>query len=210
MVRKTKAARRAWKNLAREDKILGQIRRAWEQIDAEPGGALGWLVKFTREEASGWLPGEAEAHGHRLLALVYGRQPANRVRMGDDDIPPIAPADVAQLHAELRAFFHALVTSGAGMGPPEGLRVAVIRSTERGEKPAAFHKTNPGGPRRSILFQVAADLVVASDRLIECKMCGQPFLAARKKLFCTATCLQRWHDARRDKAGQRPKKGERA
>jgi hypothetical protein len=208
-MRKTKEAERAPGRTIRADPMLDRLRRAWEQIDATPDGALGWLIRFTREDASRWLPGQAEAHGHRLLALVYGRQPANRLRRDDEDIPPVTATDVVQVHAELGAFFHTLVAPGPKpmlplkvKVPMDDLQVWIVRGTLSGEKPAKFYETYSGS-RRSILFHVVKALALASDRLLACKECGKPFVAARKKEFCGSKCLQHWHDTRRDKAGRK-------
>src|SRR5262245_27604595 len=111
----TKKANRRSGPRGLEDKMVGQIRRAWQQIDAGPGGALAWLTGFVREDSSRWLPGEREAHGYRLLALVYGRLPDNLLRRGGDSLPPIAPASVEEIHAELGAFLRELVRVPAGV-----------------------------------------------------------------------------------------------
>ena len=77
--------------------------------------------------------------------------------------------------------------------PTEGLEVALIRTTADGEKPAVFVFIH-GGPFRTMLFQKLAELVAASDRLIGCPLCGEPFLALRKMKFCGPKCAERWHD----------------
>jgi hypothetical protein len=187
-----------------EDEMVGHIRRAWQQIDAEAGGALGWLTGFVREDPSRWLPGEQEAHGYRLLALVYGRLPENLRRHGHGNIPPIKPALVKGSHAELRAFLHELVRIPAGVllpVPTEGLAESLFRATPPGEKRAIFG-TSRSGLRRTLLFQAVKGLILEKgDRLTACPgpACGEPFLALRKKKFCSSTCLQRWWDAKRPK-----------
>jgi hypothetical protein len=55
---------------------------------------------------------------------------------------------------------------------------------------------NRGGPRRTLLYQAVKQLVVASDRLMGCPMCGRPFLARLKKKFCSSGCLREWYDKR--------------
>jgi len=197
-----KASRRRSRTRALDDKMVGQIRRAWQQIDAEAGGALGWLTGFVRGDPSRWLPGEREAHGYRLLALVYGRLPDNLVRFRSD-IPQIAPASVEEIHAELGAFLRKLVQAPAGVVPvpTEGLEESLFRATAPGEKRAMFG-TSRGGPRRTLLFQAVKKLILETgDRLTACPECREPFLALRKKKFCQSTCLQRWWDAKRPKKG---------
>ena len=205
----TKAKRRRRGARALEDDMVVQIRRAWQQIDAEAGGALAWLTGFVREDPSRWLPGEQEAHGYRMLALVYGRMPDNLLRLGQD-IPPITPASVEETHGELRAFLRQLVRVPAGVPvpvPTEGLAEALVRATAPGERRAIFG-TSRGGLRRTLLFQAVKELIiVAGDRLTACPgpECGEPFLALRKKKFCSSSCLQRWHDARRSKTKGGPR-----
>ncbi len=197
----TKATQRRSGTRALEDEMIGHIRRAWQQIDAEAGGALAWLTSFIREDATHWLPGAREAHGYRLLALVYGRMPDNILRLGSP-IPPITPASVEETHAELGAFLRELVRVPAGVlvtVPTEGLDEALVRATAPGEKRAIFG-TSRSGLRRTLLFQAVKGLILETgDRLTACPgpACGEPFLALRKRKFCSSACLQRWWDAKR-------------
>jgi len=185
------------------DPIIPLIRKARQQIEAEPGAALGWLVRFVREDPERWLPGDMEAHGYRLLALVYGPIGEHVLQRGAGHIPPITPTSVVEIHAELAAFFSELVSGPAPRTvkvPTDDLGKVLIRASAPGEKPAIFGISR-GGPRRTLLFQAVEALVLASDRLMACPgpKCGKPFLALRKKKFCDSDCLQSWHDERRPK-----------
>lgn len=194
------------------DPMIPLIRAAREQIEDEEGGPLGWLVGFVRKDRR--LPGDVEADGHRLLALVYGPMPPNLLQLGSGDIPPITPGDVANIHAELRAFLTRLVTAPAGElidVPTDGLKEAIVRASAPSNEtlvnavgpskvPAIFAVTR-GGPRRTLLFQAVKALVLESKRLMACPQCKKPFLALRRKKFCSGPCLQIWWDAKRSKKG---------
>jgi hypothetical protein len=188
------------------DPMVPVIRVAGQQIDANPGGRLAWLLEFVREDPARWQPADREAHGNRLLAFVYHLSSSTRA-LGQP-IPPIAPADVETLQVELRDWLRNLVSAPAGVSvpvPTEGLEEVMVRATKPGEKPAIFG-LGRGGPRRTMLFQAVKSLILESaGRLIACQECGSPILALRKRLFCPSphTCLQRWHD--REKAKQRGK-----
>jgi hypothetical protein len=191
--------------------MLPLIRLAGEQIDAQPGGRLAWLLWFIREDPATWQPGDREAHGNRLLAFIYTPMAPNMLSRGDHNIPPLAPADAVEtLQGELRDWLSKVVSSPAGEYvpvPTEGLEKWRVRMTAPGKKPAIFG-VSYGGPRRTMLFQAVDALIEKSDgRLIACQECGKPILALRKRLFCpdssTTRCLQTWHD--REKAKQRGK-----
>ena len=185
------------------DPMIPLIRRARQQIAARPGGPLGWLVEFVREDADTWLPGDVEAHGHRLLALVYAPMSDNVVALGRGRISPLTPTSIVETHAELRAFVRALVTVQAGTEievPTEGLKEMLVRTQAPGVKPASWG-IGRGGPRRTLLYQTVKALVAGQDRLIACPECGKPFLALRKKKFCDTPCLQAWWDAKRSRKG---------
>jgi hypothetical protein len=188
--------------------MIPMIRRAWQQIDEAPGGggALGWLVSFVREDPEQWVPGDAEARGHRLLAIIYGGIPENVVQLGDE-ITPLVPEDVVRVHRELLGFFTQLVTAPVLAEirvPTDDLKESIVRlsppSAEsliaaKGPRAApAIFAVSRGGPRRTLLFQAVKRLVLASDQLMACPRCRRPFLALRKKKFCSATCLQAHHD----------------
>lgn len=188
------------------DPMLPLIRKARQQIEESPGSALGWLLDFLRRsEPAQWLPGEVEAHGYRLLALVYGPLPESLLSFLDGHVPPVTPADVESIHAEMRAFFRDLVTLPAGTPikiPTDDLHQVLVRATAPSEKPAVFVIGSAGGPRRTILFQTVRELILKhGDRLIACPRCKEPFLALRKRLFCSSKCLQAWYDAKRPKKG---------
>ena len=190
------------------DPMIPLIRKARQQIEAEQGGALGWLVRFVREQPEGWLPGDIEAHGYRLLALVYGPLGETTRLLGTGHIPPITPSSVVEIHAELGAFLRELVTVSVATWvkiPTDDLSEGFVRASTPGHKPAIFGISR-NGPRRTLLFQAIKALILASDRLMACPgpKCGKPFLALRKKKFCGSTCLQNWHDERRKtKTGSR-------
>lgn len=184
------------------DPMIPLIRKARQQIEAEPGGPLGWLVRFVREDPDTWLPGDVEAHGYRLLAFVYPHLSEKTLALGEP-IPPITPYSVEEIHDELRGFFHELVSAPVGQGvtiPTDDLVVSLWRTADPGKKPAAWGRGR-GGPRRTLLYQEVAELVFRQDRLIACPQCSRPFLALRKKKFCTLECLQTWWDAKRSKKG---------
>jgi hypothetical protein len=177
-----------------ESEMLRRIRDAMEKLDAEPGGPLAWLVAFARTKK--FLPGEREAHGYRLLALV---NPGARVLVAESGITPIAPKTVDTLHRELRTVLRSLVSGAPGRArrvdlPAAGLKVSLVRATAPGVKPAIFG-VSLGGPLRAMLFQKLKDLIVANgNRLIECPECKEPFLALHKMRFCKSKCRQDWHD----------------
>ena len=181
------------------------IRRAGQQIAAEPGGQLAWLLRFVREDSTRWNPSDAEGHGHRLLSFIY-QLPENLLRLGDQDISPVTPYSVEEIHAELNHFFRDLLTSpeGKAMVPADGLEEGLHRASAVGAKPAIFG-IGRGGPRRTLLYQKLKALILeAGDKLIACHQCGAPILARGRRLFCPETkCLQTWHD--REKAKQRGK-----
>jgi len=203
---------------------LRRLQVAHAQLQAEPGGRLGWLVRFAREDPAKWLPGDQEAHRYRLLACAvfstFERQDRlfgfmlRAVHKMEAKMGPFTPsatdslgrslsaltsAGVLALHAELKTFFSACVT-GPGWQeieiPTAGLRMAIVRCAKPGEKPATMARTL-GGTFRATLWHSIADWLVATDRLLACPTCGEPFLALRKRLFCSPTCLQAHHDRKK-------------
>jgi hypothetical protein len=189
-----------------ESGLLDQVRIAAQQVDAEPGGKLGWMVRFAREDPASWLPGDRDAHGWRLLSFPRPIAP-NEVR--ETGIHPLAPQDVIALHSEIREMLRAIVGGPENRGrgieiPTDGLKVSLIRASGPGKKPAIFGFSH-GGPFRTMLFQKLAELVVANDRLIACPFCGEPFLALRKQKFCGPKCAERWHN--REKLAKRKEVG---
>jgi len=186
-----------WKPRPGEPELLDEVRRAGELLDAEPADALGWVCLFVRQEPKKWTPSEKESHGYRLLALVFRHRIAPN-QIGGTSIYPLKPREVASLHAELRALLMAAVTAPAGTKisiPTEGLKTVLVRATAPFVKPSIFG-IDRGGPFRTMLFQEVAALVFASDRLLACPgpKCGQPFVALRKRRFCSDKCAQQWHD----------------
>jgi hypothetical protein len=187
-----------------ERQLLDEVRRARTQIEAHQGGRLGWLLDFTAEEPKRWLPGEAEAHGYRMLAFVH-QLPPNLV--GGANISPLSVRDVTRLRAELSAFLRSIVSEPPGSLipiPSEGLSFALVRASAPGAKPAAFGFSR-GGPLRTVLYQEVAALVRETDRLIACPgpACGRPFLALRKMKFCSPKCAERWHNQRKVDASRK-------
>ena len=115
------------------DPLIPLIRKARQQIDGAPGGALGWLLEFVRSDPATWLPGDRDAHGHRLLALIYPPLPENMLQIGRAHIPPVTPGDVEALHDELYEFFRQLVTVDVGAPvkvPTDGLEEVLVRASE--------------------------------------------------------------------------------
>lgn len=174
------AGSRAWPTTA----ALGdQISLATAQIDGFVGGRLGWVVQFAREDPASWLPGQAESHGFRLLALVYQER-------------PLSVRDVENLQRDVASLLRDVTSAPAGTVvsvPTDGLVFGLVRMTKPGEKRAIYGSTR-GGPYRTILLHKVAELIAGSDRLTSCPVCGQPFLALRKRLFCSDKCTQRHHD----------------
>lgn len=188
-----------------EQEIIRLARLAGEELDKEPGGRLGWLVQFAREDPAKWLPGAQESHGYRLLACAWGPLLPSLVSFGPDpDAPrsPLTPADVRRFHRELRAWFHALVSYPGGMPgivvPMRGYGLTLVRATAPGEKPSIFGMA-PRGPLKTMLFHRAAQWIFATDRLVACPECRRPVLALRRRLFCPAPapCLQKHHDRKK-------------
>ena len=159
------------------DSMIPLIRVASRQIDATPGGRLGWVVQFVREDSEAWRPKDVEAHGHRLLALVYPPMPNNTLQLGSGKIPPVSPDAVRAIHRELGAWIRTLVHAPpVGQARPDSVgRVhgsVLVRASEPGKKPASFGISR-GGPRRTLLFQTMKALAVAplGKRLLACPTC---------------------------------------
>ena len=188
------------------DSMIPLIRVASRQIDATPGGRLGWVVQFVREDSEAWRPKDVEAHGHRLLALVYPPMPNNTLQLGSGKIPPVSPDAVRAIHRELGAWIRTLVTMPVGQLvpiPSDEYTEVLVRASEPGKKPASFGISR-GGPRRTLLFQTMKALVLAplGKRLLACPTCDEPYMAVPgKKRYCDGRCRQRWHDVRRPKKG---------
>jgi hypothetical protein len=201
-----------WKTIRGErvlvdDPMIPIVRTARRQLEARADGPLGWLVDFVRSEPEQWVPGNSEAHGHCLLALVYGPMSDNLIAF-PYPIQAITPAEVVALHGELRASLMRLVNAPGMMDVPSAeRRETLVRVSERNAKPAAFtimpRGANRKVPIRTPLFQAVKELILATDRLIACRHCGRPHLALRKRLFCEHRCLQAWYDARRPRKGGR-------
>ena len=199
-------AKKRWSPRAGERELLDQLRVAAQQIDTEPGGRLGWILRFAREDPARWLPADREAHGYRLLAFghpVFAAPPYAPFLVGGTNIRPLAPEEIMALHSELRDKFRALVSVPAGVAvdiPADGLETALVRTSAPGTR--GQFGFGRGGPFRTMLFQAVAALVRDTDRLVACPTCQEPFLALRKTKFCTPKCTQRWHDREKVKAKQ--------
>src|SRR5688572_30594789 len=108
---------RKWKPRRGERELLDQIRLAAEQIDASPGGRLGWIVDFAGQDPKKWLPGDREAHGYRLLAFahpVFATPPYAPFLLGGTSLHALAPREVIELQAELHEKFRELVSLPVG------------------------------------------------------------------------------------------------
>lgn len=183
-----------------EHEMLRRVRIAGQQIDAAPGGRLGWVLEFVRSDPAKWLPGDQQSHGERLLACALPPIPDNRVSWGPDPDrlrATLTPAEVRRYHRELRDWLQKLVSYPGGLPgvavPMKGYQMVLVRATAPGEKPAIF-VPSPGGPLKTMLFHRVAQWIVATDRLVACLECGKPALALRRRLFCGSECLQAHHD----------------
>lgn len=185
---------------AGEAMLLDEVRLAARDFDRDGiGGALGWIVRFAREDAASWPAADREGHGLRLLAFARPELLLPSL-VGGTNVKALSAREVTALHAEIGTVLRGLVSGGrAGARraivafPSEGLVTALVRVTAPGVKPATFAMSY-GGPLRTMLFQRLASLVAASDRLLACRHCGGPFLALRKMMFCSPKCAERFHD----------------
>jgi hypothetical protein len=186
--------------------LLEQLLIAEQQIDAAPGGRLGWIVAFAREDPAQWLPADREAHGYRLMAFGILHVGEPDLAASPANVVPVPTSeDVIALHAELKGKFRELVRVPAGQCvhfPVGDVRIMLIRRTAPGAKPAIFHAVMDGS-WRTILWQKLFSMIAETDRLIACLTCGEPFLALRKMKFCTPKCAQRWWDREKIKAKQK-------
>jgi hypothetical protein len=184
-----------------EQEMLTTIRTVRQQLDAAPGGRLAWLIAFTQEDPSGWLTGDREARGWRLLAVGHDVPP---FLVGASGINQLEPAAVVALHAELRAKLRELVRAPAGQRvdiPTEDMSEALIRTSAPGER--GTFGVSRSAPIRTQLFQEMKALILqAGDRFHACPACWEPFLALRKSKFCSPKCTQRWHDREKVKRKQ--------
>lgn len=180
--------------------LMKQLGIANAQIDAAEGGRLGWVVAFAREDPAQWMPADIEGHAFRLLAFA-GRGTGSEFDGNLVKTGPPTPKDVVRLHAELRAKLDELVARAVSytvtidFPGAAGLRTTLYRGQNPGENRATFRAIHHG-PWRATFWQTLAQLVTETDRLIACPApkCGRPFLALRKKKFCTPKCAERWHD----------------
>jgi hypothetical protein len=122
----------------------------------------------------------------------------------------LAPVAVLAIHDELRTFFRACVTVPALRAieiPTAGLQMWIVRLQNPGKKPARMRRAL-GGTFRATLWHSIADWLVQTDRLLACPTCNEPFLALRKRLFCSPLCLQKHHDSKKiEKRRTERKKG---
>jgi hypothetical protein len=179
-----------------------QLHLARRKVDDAEGGPLGWLVAFANEDPKTWPSAEVELHGLQLLAFVHPLPPQLVSGAG---LRPLSHRDVLAHQRQIREKLRELVSVPFMRPvtiPTSGLRTALVRTTEPGVKPAPWGLSHHGSPLTTMLWQRVAELVLQTDRLIACKgpKCGRPFLALRKKLFCTEKCAQRWHDRRKIEA----------
>jgi hypothetical protein len=203
---------------AERDVLAQELRRT-------PGGRLGWLVAFLREDPKTWLPEHAVLHGYRLniLAHMYElegypsrvmieiERPAERPSEWET---PWEPARVRRFHHRLRTWMRTLVSEVSGGGvhvwvpvPMRGLTLSVARVTPPRHKPATF-VLRYHGPQETILFYKLTEWIRATDRLVACRQCGEPCLALRKRVFCSPACLQLHHDRKKIEKRKRKTKGD--
>jgi len=75
--------------------------------------------------------------------------------------------------------------------------MALIRASEKGNKPAAWGVTYGSKTAVSAVVRKIADLVLtAGDRLIACHYCGNPIVSVKKQLFCNAFEAQKHRNAK--------------
>jgi hypothetical protein len=185
------------------DELLRGLSLAEKQIDSFEGGRLGWLVGFAREDSAGWMPADTEGHGYRLLAFAgLGGALSGGGAWANSDLlatgESIGPKEVLDLHSAVFKKLQEMVDPStdfvaipAGKGLETGL--ACFRNVDG--KRSEFHVVQRG-PWRARFWNRFVDAVTKTDRLMACPApkCGRPFLALRKKKFCTPKCAERWHD----------------
>jgi hypothetical protein len=131
--------------------------------------------------------------------------------VGGIDLPEaLTPEEVEALHGELRATVRDLLSLNPKGAirvtiPTDGLTESLVRYTAAGEKPAMFAVAYGHVVARTAIFQAVKTLILqAGDRLIACPVCGKPFIAVRKQVFCLPRCAQRARNEKR--VDKRPRK----
>jgi hypothetical protein len=177
---------------------LADLKVAAKTIGDTYAARLAWVVRFVVGDPASWHSAISASHGDCLVVL-------GRHGVGDLENlpPPLAPQEVAVLHAELRTLLRSLVGAGgarAFMVPirTEGGSKAIVRLTGVGVRPALFALSYGHQDARSAILHTVADLVVqAGERLIACPVCSGPFVAVRKQRFCSPRCAQRVRNERK-------------
>jgi len=185
---------------------LADLTVATKMIGDTAAARLAWVVRFVREDPASWHSATRAAYGDGLVAL-------GRHGVGDLENlpPPLKPAEVTTLHAELRTLLRSLVGGGGArpfmvMVRPERGSKAIIRLKGVGVRPALFAISYGHTDAPSAILHTVTNLIVQEgERLIACPVCAAPFIAVRKQRFCQTTCAQRVRNER--KAARRPKEG---
>lgn len=187
---------------------MKDLKMATTLIGDTSAARLGWLVAFTQESPARWHSATRATHGDCLLALARGGYaPSEAYDERHVTLPaPLEPSAVVGLHDELRASLRTLVSAKKGGVveiPSEGLRETLWRVSYAGQKPAKFTTGWSADNARTGVFQALKRLVVeVGSRLLQCKGCGDAFVAVRQQVFCKESCAQR---ARNDRKAQRRK-----
>lgn len=202
--------RRTTRRLLRSGARLEELKAATRAIGDTAAERLAWVLRFIGEEPGAWHPAVRLAQGDCLYALARPI-PDN---FYPENVPdPLPAGEVEALHRDVRAMLRDLLGSAPTRWhqvsiPTAGQTESLVRLTRAGEKPAAFTVSYGHATVRTAVFQAVKDLVLqAGDRLIACPVCGAPFIAVRKQMFCGPRCAQRVRNERRD--AKRARKTER-
>jgi hypothetical protein len=169
------------------------------------GSRLAWVTKFIAENPDQWNDATIAAHANCLQALSGQAMPSNLLG-GIKLPPPLAADDVRETHRLLLQTLKAAVGAEFLEKVPinmEGLSVALVRVTQKGQKPAGWSLTYSSTTPSTAVMRAVLDLVMtAGDRLVACRLCGNPIYAVKKQQFCNAVEAQTFRNAKRPEKGK--------
>jgi predicted nucleic acid-binding Zn ribbon protein len=181
---------------------LADLKIATKVIGDTHAARLAWIVRFVREDPAMWHSATRASHGDCLVALGQGGYPVN-VEEVNHVPPPLEPAQITALHAELRTALRALVSGGGARAfavpfETEGGITELVRLTGVGVRPAQFTRFYADADARSAVLRAVANLLEwAGGPLIACPVCKDPLVIVRKQRFCSAKCAQKMRNDRK-------------
>ena len=190
-----------------------------------PEARVKWLLTFLEKEPAKMFPGEREALGYELRALVsghnlfrFGRELishgiynlhgiSNRHRKKDEEQnkwmtlqpgpEPMPDKLLMEIHAEVKLSANLLLSEDRPWPLPQAKTTELVRADSRKKSPRFLLRRLYDDEKSQTLDAIAEVLMSAEDRLRLCEECNIPFIPTRRQAYCHPRCSQRARDRNR-------------